>query len=171
MTPLMRRPSLTKSPAPPGPPDSENSEGAQEWLVTNGIGGYASGTIVGRITRRFHGLLVAVLPAPLGRTMMFNHLAEVARLADGTSVSLDAQNGRASENALPRAALLEFVLEHGCPIWRYAIGPDVVLEKSLVMPYGQNTVHVRYRLQRGTHLVLELSPWLNFRPHEGTGTM
>jgi predicted glycogen debranching enzyme len=168
MTPLMRRPSLTKSPAPPGPPDSENSEGAQEWLVTNGIGGYASGTIVGRITRRFHGLLVAVLPAPLGRTMMFNHLAEVARLADGTSVRLDAQNGRASENALPRAALLEFVLEHGCPIWRYAIGPDVVLEKSLVMPYGQNTVHVRYRLQRGTHLVLELSPWLNFRPHEGT---
>src|SRR5947208_2599407 len=48
----------------------------REWLVTNGLGGYASGTIGGACTRRFHGLLIAALRAPLGRTMMFNHLEE-----------------------------------------------------------------------------------------------
>ena len=49
---------------------------SKEWLVTNGVGGYASGTVCGVPTRRFHGLLIAALPAPLGRTMMFNHLEE-----------------------------------------------------------------------------------------------
>ena len=56
---------------------------AREWLVTNGIGGYASGTIAGVATRRYHGLLVAALPNPLGRSMMFNHLSEQVRLPDG----------------------------------------------------------------------------------------
>jgi hypothetical protein len=52
------------------------SEGAPEWLVTNGFGGYASGTMTGLVTRRFHGYLVAALPAPRGRTMMLNHLGD-----------------------------------------------------------------------------------------------
>src|SRR4029077_6154009 len=47
-----------------------------EWLVTNGLGGYASSTMAGVITRRYHGLLVAALPNPLGRTVMLNHLGE-----------------------------------------------------------------------------------------------
>ena len=54
-----------------------------EWLVTNGLGGSASGTVAGVATRRFHGLLVAALPAPLGRIVMLNHLAEQLRLPDG----------------------------------------------------------------------------------------
>ena len=49
---------------------------AKEWLVTNGLGGYASGTVCGVPTRRFHGLLVAALPAPLGRTMMLNDVVD-----------------------------------------------------------------------------------------------
>src|SRR5262249_640743 len=44
----------------------------QEWLVTNGLGGYASGTVTGSITRRYHGLLISALPNPLGRMMMLN---------------------------------------------------------------------------------------------------
>ena len=47
-----------------------------EWLVTNALGGYASGTVAGVATRRYHGLLVAALPAPLGRVMMLNQVAE-----------------------------------------------------------------------------------------------
>ncbi len=43
---------------------------SREWLVTNGIGGYASGTVAGLLTRRYHGLLVAALKPPLGRTLM-----------------------------------------------------------------------------------------------------
>src|SRR5262245_3339854 len=54
------------------------SEGTTEWLVTNGLGGYASVTITGLVTHRFHGYLVASLPAPRGRTMMLNHLLETS---------------------------------------------------------------------------------------------
>src|SRR5579862_6605150 len=60
----------------------------REWLVTNGLGGYASGTIGGVASRRYHGLLIAALPAPFGRQMMFNHLTELLRLPDGTTVLL-----------------------------------------------------------------------------------
>src|SRR5687767_11555847 len=54
----------------------------KQWLVTNGLGGYASGTISGAVTWRYHGLLIAALPAPLGRTLMLNHLTECVRLKD-----------------------------------------------------------------------------------------
>ena len=52
----------------------------EEWLVTNGLGGYASGTVAGALTRRYHGLLIAALPNPLGRTMTLNALSERIRL-------------------------------------------------------------------------------------------
>src|SRR5947208_1551210 len=63
----------------------------REWLVTNGLGGYASGTVSGAITRRYHGLLVAALPAPLGRTVMFSHVSEFLRFSDHDIVSLGAE--------------------------------------------------------------------------------
>src|ERR1044072_1187524 len=59
-----------------------------EWLVTNGVGGYASGTVAGTSTRRFHGLLIAALPTPFGRTLMLNALWERLRWPDGRVVSL-----------------------------------------------------------------------------------
>ena len=46
----------------------------REWLVTNGLGGYASGSVAGVATRRYHGLLIAALPTPIGRTVMLSHL-------------------------------------------------------------------------------------------------
>src|SRR5919109_2761839 len=58
----------------------------REWLVTNGLGGYASGTVAGVASRRYHSLLIAALPAPLGRQVMLNHLSELLRLPDGTAV-------------------------------------------------------------------------------------
>src|SRR5262245_18809723 len=57
---------------------------SREWLVTNGLGGYAAGTIGGVITRRYHGLLIAALPAPLGRLVMMSQLGERVRLRNGT---------------------------------------------------------------------------------------
>jgi predicted glycogen debranching enzyme len=60
----------------------------REWLVTNGLGGYASGTIAGVATRRYHGLLIAALPAPLGRWLMLSHLSERVRLPDGRQIKL-----------------------------------------------------------------------------------
>src|SRR5215210_8344681 len=60
----------------------------KEWLVTNGLGGYASGTVAGALTRRFHGLLIASLPTPFGRTMMLNYIWEQLRFRDGRVVAL-----------------------------------------------------------------------------------
>ncbi len=154
--------------APPNVSDPESPLLTREWLVTNGIGGYASGTISGNITRRFHGLLVASLPAPLGRTMMLNHVAELARLDDGTSFVLDAQRRSTEEGAgFARARLADFSMNDGVPTWRYELGATHVLERAVVMPHWQNTVAVQYRLLEGPSGVkLELFPWVNFRPHE-----
>src|SRR5262245_16729960 len=60
----------------------------QEWLVTNGLGGYSSGTVSGAATRRYHGLLIAALPAPLGRVMMLNHLTEQFRFPGWHTVAV-----------------------------------------------------------------------------------
>ena len=69
-------------------PTDEGAEALvwKEWLVTNGLGGYASGTIAGALTRRYHGLLIAALLNPFGRTMMFNHLWETLRWPDGRRI-------------------------------------------------------------------------------------
>src|ERR1700741_4330706 len=136
-----------------------------EWLVTNGLGGYAAGTIAGPVTRRYHGLLVAALPTPLGRMVLLSHLWERVRLPDRTVVVLTAEDrGSALELAGARN-LIEFRLEDGLPVWRYDLG-GIELEKSVLMPHGQNTVYVRYALPR-THgsLRLALRPSTPFRSH------
>src|SRR5947207_4691033 len=94
----------------------------QEWLVTNGLGGYASGTLSGAVTWRYHGLLIAALPAPLGRTVMLNHLAESFRVADGRSIHLcGAESGQRDALFSCSQFLAEFRLENQMPVWRYEI--------------------------------------------------
>lgn len=139
----------------------------REWLVANGLGGYASGTVSGIVTRRYHGLLVAALPAPLGRIVMLNHLHEKALLPDGTAV--DLSDDEFADRRIGTAGfrhLRQFRLACGLPVWRYEIG-DAVLEKTVLMPHQQNTVHIGYRLLEGTQpLRLELRPALHVRPLE-----
>jgi predicted glycogen debranching enzyme len=139
-----------------------------EWLVTNGLGGYASGTIAGPVTRRHHGLLVAALPAPLGRMVLLSHLWERARLADRTVVGLSGED-RVGACDLPGARhLVEFRLEDGLPVWLYALG-EGTLEKRVLMPHGQNTVYVRYLLTGGEDPVrLTLRPSTPFRSHHAS---
>ncbi|MHC1725029.1 MAG: amylo-alpha-1,6-glucosidase [Syntrophobacteraceae bacterium] len=137
----------------------------EEWLVTNGLGGYASGTVTGAITRRYHGLLIAALPNPLGRMMMLNGLSERLRLPDHQVVYTGAEElaGISPEATL---ALSEFRLEAGLPVWRYEVN-GFVLEKRLILPYGQNTVHVTYLLLSGNgKLRLGLRPAMHFRSHD-----
>src|SRR5207248_11640006 len=71
----------------------------REWLLTNGLGGYASGTISGIVTWRYHGLLIAALPAPLGRTGMFNHLSEYIRFEDGGLIQIAGEEASQREEA------------------------------------------------------------------------
>jgi predicted glycogen debranching enzyme len=141
---------------------------AQEWLVTNGLGGYASGTIAGVATRRFHGLLIAALPAPHGRTMMLNELNEFLQLADGSVIALCGEERRPGGVEMGMGQYLaEFRLEAGLPVWRYELG-SLVLEKHLLLPHRQNTTLVTYQLLSSAQPVrLILRPALSFRPHEG----
>ena len=140
---------------------------SREWLVTNALGGYASGTIAGACTRRFHGVLIAALPAPLGRSMMLNHLLETVAVADGRVLSL-AGDDRADGTEFPDLDFIsEFRLENGLPVWRYEQA-GVVLEKSLVMPHLQNTTVLAYRLLASPHPIeLRVRPSFQIRLHEG----
>ncbi len=140
----------------------------REWLVTNGLGGYASGSIAGVITRRYHGLLTAALPAPLGRTVMLSHLAEELVWTDGRRCRLTGSEhtgGITEFHAM--SGLEEFRVEDGLPVWRYEFF-GVKLEKRLLMPHQQNTVHVTYRvLVAHPDVRLELRPSMHFRWHDG----
>src|SRR3989442_9051107 len=75
----------------------------REWLVTNGLGGDASGTIAGVATRRYPGLLIAAHPAPLGRLVMFNQLWEFVRLPDWTTLPFRGGERRGGKLEIPRA--------------------------------------------------------------------
>src|SRR6478672_1691136 len=139
----------------------------REWLVTNGLGGYASGTICGAATRRYHGLLIAAHPAPLGRVMMVNHLWEYLRLPDYTTVPFGGEE-RVQGQLHVRGAehLVEFHLEAGLPVWRYEVG-GCELEKRVFFPYRHNTAYVQYRLVKGTGKArLKLKPSVHFRGHD-----
>ena len=166
-TPAANEPLIRRLPwEADGAPDTV--DGARhEWLVTNGLGGYASGTIVGAITRRYHGLLIAALPAPIGRAMLVNYLSERLRFEDRTTEWLGA-HGRDGRLAQAEGAqhLVEFRLEAGLPTWRYALR-GLVVERSLLMPYGQNSVHITYRIVEGNQSTrLTLRPLLGFRGHD-----
>ncbi|HEY9283849.1 MAG TPA: amylo-alpha-1,6-glucosidase [Pyrinomonadaceae bacterium] len=140
----------------------------REWLVTNGLGGFASGSVGGAPTRRYHGLLVAALPTPLGRTVMFNHLSEWARVADGRRFLIGGQERAGGTLELPGAAYLrEFRLEAGLPVWRFSLDGEAAVEKRVLMPHLQNTSYVNYRLVGGREAVrLKLRPFVHFRPLE-----
>jgi predicted glycogen debranching enzyme len=140
---------------------------AKEWLVTNGLGGYASGTVCGVPTRRFHGLLVAALPAPHGRTMMLNDVAEEVYLPDGSCHRLGGEEHEVTSAPLAGTQYLrEFRLDAGLPVWVFGIVP-LVVEKRVVLPFRQNTVHVHYRnASGGTAVRLRLRPQVHIRPHE-----
>jgi predicted glycogen debranching enzyme len=151
----------------PVDPSDADANASREWLVTNGLGGYASGTVPGVITRRYHGVLVAALPAPLGRIVMLSHLAEQVRWPDGRRTEI---GGRERPGGGPdpdgTGYLTEFRLESGLPVWRYDVA-GVVIEKRLFLTHMQNTVHVIYELIAGADRVeLALRPSVNFRAQE-----
>jgi predicted glycogen debranching enzyme len=139
----------------------------REWLVTNGLGGYASGTVSGAVTRRYHGLLIAALPGPLGRIVMWSHVSEFLRFSDDDVISLGAEERAGGQLDLKSADYLtEFRLEDGLPVWTYHVR-EVVVEKRVLLPHLQNTVHVSYQvISKGRPPQLELRPAFHFRNHE-----
>ena len=125
----------------------------KEWMVANGLAGYASGTVAGGANRRHDGLLVAALPRT-GRTILLDRVVETVRLDDGRSFLLFD-------------ALAEFYLDEGLPVWRFE-RDGLRLERRLAMTYRQNTTVIVYRLVEGAGPVtLDIRPWMHFRGNDG----
>jgi predicted glycogen debranching enzyme len=140
----------------------------REWLVTNGIGGYGCGTVAGVLTRRYHGLLIAALSPPLGRTLLLTKLDETATY-DGQDYSLFT-NRWADGHVEPGGYryLERFRLEGTIPVWTFACA-DALLEKRVWMRQGENTTYVRYNLLRGSQPVkLSLKAIVNCRDHHAS---
>ena len=150
----------------------------REWLVTNGIGGYASGTVAGLLTRRYHGLLIVALKPPLGRTLLLTKLDETATY-DGRTYPLFAnrwavpilalrhERGREWDGVEPIGFhhLERFHLEGTTPVWTFACA-DALLEKRVWMQPGANTTYIRYDLRRATApLTLSVKAIVNYRDH------
>jgi len=136
---------------------------SREWLVTNGIGGYASGTIAGSQTRRYHGLLVAALHPPVGRTQLVSAIDEIVHYG-GADFSL-ATHRWASGAVEPQGFLLleDFHLEGTTPVWTYALA-EALLEKRIWMRQGENTTYIQYSLVRGDKAIeMELKALVNYR--------
>src|SRR5574342_61321 len=119
---------------------------AREWLVTNGIGGYASGTISGVLTRRYHGLLIAALKPPLDRKLLFTKLDETAYY-DGEAFDLFTNRWVGTTDPHGYRSIEIFDLDGTVPVWNFAFA-DVLLEKRIWMQQGANITYVRYQLQR-----------------------
>ena len=139
---------------------------AREWLATNGLGGYASGTLSGIATRRYHGLFIPNLPAPRGRTMVLPRLDEEVRSGTRTVLLAGAEFEDGHIEGDGHRFLREFRLDGLIPTWTFEIDNDI-LEKRIVMPHRLNTVYVEYRLISGGPIQLSLRPYVTFRMHDG----
>jgi predicted glycogen debranching enzyme len=145
-----------------------NSAEGREWIVTNGIGGYASGTVAGLLTRRYHGLLVAALNLPLGRTLLLTKLDEVVTYGQ-QSYELNT-NRWIGGNVTPHGYrhIESFELVDTIPTWRFACA-DAFLTKRVWMQPGANTTYVQYNLSRSTQpLQLQLKALVNYRDYHGS---
>ena len=141
---------------------------AREWLVTNSLGGFASGTVAGTATRRYHGLLIAALQPPVGRTLLVAGLDESVRYLE-TSFPL-ATNRWSSGFVSPSGYLQieSFFLEGTKPVWRFALA-DALLEKRVWMKQGENTTCVQYTLLRGSAPVeMDAKVLVNYRDFHRT---
>jgi predicted glycogen debranching enzyme len=139
----------------------------REWLVTNGLGGYASATLPGVMSRSYHGLLVASLEPPVARTVLVAGAVEWVTYG-GKRYPLSTHEFGDGNFAPDGYRFLEsFRLEGTLPVWTFAVA-DALIERRLWMTYGENTTYVTYRLMRGSlPLDLEVTPLVTYRGFHG----
>lgn len=145
--------------------NDERQATQREWLVTNGIGGYASGTVAGTLTRRYHGYLVAALKPPLGRTLLLTKLDENATYDDQSMPLFSNLWKDAFIEPYGFRAIEQFRLEGTTPVWTFACA-DALLEKRLWMEQGANTTYILYTMRRGSApITLDIRALVNYRDH------
>lgn len=135
-----------------------------EWLVTNGRGGYASGTLVGCNTRRYHGLFIPTLEKR-GRTVLLARLVEHAHV-EGKAYRLGSEEcADGATHADGALHLRGFHLDGLVPVWDYQLGP-ARLRRKLVMVHGENTLFITWEHVSGPEVSLRLRPYPVDRPHD-----
>lgn len=137
----------------------------REWLVTNGLGGYASGSLAGGNTRKYHGLFVPNLNAPKGRHVLLSRCDDSAIVGAREYDLHDVEFLRGGLRGGGHRWVRSFALDRSIASWTFQFD-DIVLEKSIVMVHLNNTVCVRYRMLAGSSAVLRLRPVLAFRRHD-----
>lgn len=141
----------------------------REWIVTNGLGGYASQTLICSNSRRYHGLLVAALRPPVDRHMLLSNVLEDICFENGETVSLSSfkvADGYIN-NGFENLQRVEYDL---LPKFTYNY-KDVFIKKKIAMVYGSNTTVISYEIRNGARkTVFKLTPLVNFRNHHHTST-
>src|SRR6516162_6627122 len=144
----------------------------REWWIANGLGGYASGTIAGSLTRRYHGLLIAPVASPLGSRLI---LAKAdATLIKGTHTWPLFTNRWKSGDIAPdgHVRIGSFHLDYSVPVWTYETG-DLHVEARIWMEPGAHTTYAAWLLRPGVDplddgLSLRITLLANDRDHHGT---
>jgi len=134
----------------------------REWLETNGIGGFASSTIWGMNTRRYHGLLTAATKPPVGRMVLLSNLVE-AIVVDGKRFELSTNRYPGVLHPRGFDYLVNFRL-HPFPVFRYELG-GIDIEKTVFMVHGENATVVQYTLLGDRACTLEIRPLMAFRDY------
>lgn len=140
----------------------------REWLVTNGIGSFASGTVASVLTRRYHGLLIAALNPPLGRTLLATRFDETITYGSKEyDLSVNRWEGDVENTVHPRL-LDRFHLEGTTPVWSYTCA-DALIEKRIWMEQGVNTTYVKYDVIRASGpMSIALKALVNYRDYHST---
>lgn len=137
----------------------------REWLLTNGIGGYASGTVLSIDTRRYHGLLIGAAAPPIGRTLLLSRVHESLSVQQGEDNyslhSIEYHDG--TVHPVGHIFIQQFQLHGTLPVWHYRCR-DVEIEKAIWFEHSRNTVFLRYRLLTCDNPVrLRLEPFTTCR--------
>ncbi len=141
---------------------------SREWLCVNGIGGFASGTVAGALARRYHGLLVAALQPPLGRTLLVAKLDETVEYAGAVFPLSTNRWGDGTVEPHGYRYIQRFRLEGTAPVWTFACA-DALLERRIWMEHGANTTYVRYHLLRSAGpMALALKALVNYRDYHAS---
>src|SRR5271155_1988936 len=152
--------------------DNLNEASCREWLETNGLGGFASSTIIGLNTRRYHGLLVAATKPPVGRYLLLSKLEETL-LLDGRAFDLSTNRYPSVVHPQGFRYLKQFRLDP-FPVFTYEI-EGIEIEKTVFMVHGENSTIIQYQLGNvggpkslPEKIALELRPLIAFRDYHGT---
>ena len=139
----------------------------KEWIITNGIGGYVSSTILGANTRRYHGILVASHNPPAERNLVISKVDESIEI-DGKKYDLYTNVGKSFISHGYK--YMESFTKEILPIFKYNV-KDVNISKTICMEYGKNTVIVFYKIRNGKQKAkMTVAPIINYRDFHGMNT-